>query len=64
MTAHLRHDDPDERASAAENDLLARLTAAEPRGSRPLAGLVERLKAVGRLRAVIEPDGRAVRAAC
>ena len=62
MTAHLRHDDPDERASAAENDLFARFTAAEPRGSKPLAGLVERLEAVGRLRAVIAPEGRAGRA--
>ncbi len=61
MTADQRHDDADHGASAAEKDLRARLTAAEPRGSRPLAGLVERLRAAGRLRAVIEPDGHAGR---
>ena len=59
MTADRRHDDADLGADAAEKDLRARLTAAEPGESRPLAGLVERLGAAGRLRSVIEPDGPA-----
>ncbi len=52
-------DGPDGGASAAEQDLLARLAAAEPRGTRPLAGLIARLRSAGRLRAVIGPDGAA-----
>jgi UDP-N-acetylmuramoyl-L-alanyl-D-glutamate--2,6-diaminopimelate ligase len=37
--------------------LLARLAAAEPPGTKPLAGLVERLERAGRLRAVIGHGG-------
>jgi UDP-N-acetylmuramoyl-L-alanyl-D-glutamate--2,6-diaminopimelate ligase len=48
---------PTEPASGAEQDLLARLAAAEPHGTRPLAGLIARLRSAGRLRALIEPDG-------
>jgi UDP-N-acetylmuramoyl-L-alanyl-D-glutamate--2,6-diaminopimelate ligase len=62
VTTDQPHDDADDGAPAAEKDLRARLIAAEPPGSRPLAGLVERLRAAGRLRAVIEPDGHAGRA--
>lgn len=42
----------------AERALLARLAAAEPRGTAPLSGLLERLRAAGRLRAVIAPGGQ------
>jgi len=42
---------------AVERVLLARLAAAEPRGPKPLSGLVERLLAAGRLLAVIMPGG-------
>jgi len=41
----------------AERALLERLAAAEPRGTAPLSGLLERLEAAGRLRAVIAPGG-------
>ena len=41
----------------AEQALRARLSEAEPRGTRPVASLVERLRAAGRLRGVIGPDG-------
>ena len=54
MSADWRHDVSDE---AAERVLLARLAAAEPRGVKPLSGLLERLRAAGRLRAVIGPRG-------
>lgn len=54
MSADGRRDGPDE---FAERALLARLAAAEPRGLKPLSGLVERLRAAGRLRAVIGPGG-------
>jgi len=37
--------------------LLARLAAAEPRGTKLLSGLVERLRVAGRLRDVIAPRG-------
>jgi len=47
---------PTEPASEAEQDLLARLAAAEPHGTRPLAGLIARLRSAGRLRALIGPD--------
>ena len=43
--------------TAAADDLAAALEAAEPAGSRPLAGLVARLAATGRLRAVAPPPG-------
>jgi UDP-N-acetylmuramoyl-L-alanyl-D-glutamate--2,6-diaminopimelate ligase len=46
-------------ASGAEQALLARLAAAEPRGTKPLAGLIARLRSAGRLRAVIGLDGAA-----
>jgi UDP-N-acetylmuramoyl-L-alanyl-D-glutamate--2,6-diaminopimelate ligase len=59
VNAHRLPDGPDQGVPAAEQDLLARLAAAEPHGSKPLAGLVERLRAAGRLRAVIGPDGQA-----
>ncbi len=42
---------------AAQRALLERLAAAEPRGSRPLAGLVERLRVAGRLRGVVGAGG-------
>jgi UDP-N-acetylmuramoyl-L-alanyl-D-glutamate--2,6-diaminopimelate ligase len=54
MSADGRRNGPDE---VAERALLARLAAAEPRGLKPLSGLVERLRAAGRLRDVIEPGG-------
>jgi UDP-N-acetylmuramoyl-L-alanyl-D-glutamate--2,6-diaminopimelate ligase len=54
VSADARREEPDE---AAERALLARLAAAEPRGQKPLDGLVERLRAAGRLCAVIAPDG-------
>jgi UDP-N-acetylmuramoyl-L-alanyl-D-glutamate--2,6-diaminopimelate ligase len=54
MNADGHRDGPDE---VAERALLARLAAAEPRGLKPLSGLVERLRAAGRLRAVIGPGG-------
>ena len=54
--------DPNETASGEERDLLARLAAAEPRGTQPLAGLIARLRSAGRLRAVIGPDGAAASA--
>lgn len=52
MSTDARRDESDGRA---EHALLALLAAAEPRGPKPLAGLVERLRAAGRLRAVIGP---------
>lgn len=54
MSADVGRSGPEE---VAERALLARLAAAEPRGSRPLSGLVERLRAAGRLRGVIGPGG-------
>jgi UDP-N-acetylmuramoyl-L-alanyl-D-glutamate--2,6-diaminopimelate ligase len=54
MSADGPRNGPDE---VAERALLARLAAAEPRGLKPLSGLVERLRAAGRLRAVIGPGG-------
>jgi UDP-N-acetylmuramoyl-L-alanyl-D-glutamate--2,6-diaminopimelate ligase len=54
MGADGRRKGPDE---VAERALLARLAAAEPRGVKPLSGLVERLRAAGRLRSVIGPSG-------
>jgi UDP-N-acetylmuramoyl-L-alanyl-D-glutamate--2,6-diaminopimelate ligase len=54
MTAEGLRNGPDE---VAERALLGRLAAAEPRGSKSLAGLIERLRAAGRLRAVIGPTG-------
>jgi UDP-N-acetylmuramoyl-L-alanyl-D-glutamate--2,6-diaminopimelate ligase len=55
MTGDGRFNGPDE---VAERALLARLAAAEPRGVKPVSGLVERLGAAGRLRAVIGPGGK------
>ena len=51
-------DDPNS-ASGEEQDLLARLAAAEPRGTKPLAGLIARLRSAGRLRTVIVPGAPA-----
>ena len=39
--------------------MFARLAAAEPSGTKPLAGLISRLRSAGRLRAVIGPNGAA-----
>ena len=50
-------DGRDGGATGEEQALLARLAAAEPGGTRPLAGLIARLHVAGRLRAVIGPDG-------
>ena len=54
MSADGRHTEPDE---VAERALLARLAAAEPHEPKPLAGLLERLRAAGRLRGVMGPGG-------
>jgi UDP-N-acetylmuramoyl-L-alanyl-D-glutamate--2,6-diaminopimelate ligase len=54
MSADGLRDGPDE---VAERALLARLAASEPRGVKPLSGLIERLRVAGRLRAVIGPGG-------
>jgi len=54
MSANGRRNGPDD---VAERTLLGRLAAAEPRGRKPLAGLIERLRAAGRLRGVIGPSG-------
>jgi len=54
MSADGLRDGPDE---VAERALLARLAASEPRGVKPLSSLVKRLRAAGRLRAVIVPGG-------
>ncbi len=48
-------DATDRGPAHAEQELLARLAAAEPRGTRPLAGLIARLRSAGRLRAVVGP---------
>ena len=45
--------------TVAEEAILARLAAAEPPGSKSLAGLIDRLRDAGRLRAVVDPDGPA-----
>jgi UDP-N-acetylmuramoyl-L-alanyl-D-glutamate--2,6-diaminopimelate ligase len=50
----------DRSEEAAERALLDRLAAAEPSGTKPLRGLVERLRAAGRLRGVIGPGGEPV----
>ncbi len=54
MSADVGRSWPEE---AAQRALLERLAAAEPRGSRPLAGLVERLQVAGRLRGVVGAGG-------
>jgi UDP-N-acetylmuramoyl-L-alanyl-D-glutamate--2,6-diaminopimelate ligase len=55
--------DADDRALTAERALAATLAAAEPTGPRPLAGLVARLAAAGRLRGTppLAGDGPRIR---
>ncbi len=59
MTDDGRRDEPEE---VSERLLRALLAAAEPGGTKPLSGLITRLRGAGRLRAVIGPDGELERA--
>ncbi len=58
MTDRGAERDAERGAERDDAALLAALAAAEPTGSRPLGGLLDRLAAAGRIRGAVAPDAR------